>query len=668
MKEKQEACYAAFKSKDPRFDGHFFVGVASTGIYCRPVCRAKLPKPENCSYYTTAAEAEQAGFRPCLQCRPELAPGFAPVDATASLAHRVARHLEENCGDVENLEALAAHLGFSDRHLRRAFVSEYRVTPVQYLQTCRLLLAKNLLTDTKLSVLETAMASGFGSLRRFNDLFKKQYRLAPTALRRQAANGGGQDGQDIAVTLGYRPPYQWDRLLDFLKMRAIPGVEVVRGGAYYRTVRLTARDQKSVYGWIRVEHYPLKSTLRVTASSSLLSVLPQVLSRVRHLFDLYCDPNAVSEGLSTMNGVQGGLFVPGTRLPGCFDSFELTVRAVLGQQITVKAARTIAGRMAEAYGTLVQTDLDGLTHAFPAAKDILALGEPIAEYLGPLGITSARAKTILALAQAFEEETIDFSVGANPDRELRKLMNISGIGAWTAQYIAMRALGWTDAFPDTDHGIRKVLSPRSGQEILALADHWRPWRGYATIHLWNALYEEGNNMWFKTNYASPVGHLTLASDGESLNGLWMQGQKYFGMADKVEMTEKDDLPVFEAAKGWLDRYFSGKRPAISELPLAPVGSDFRQEVWKLLCEIPYGATTTYGEIAKKLSKSGMSAQAVGGAVGHNPISIIIPCHRVVGSSGSLTGYAGGIEKKIWLLKHEGVDMTRLTSPSKGTAL
>lgn len=478
--------YAAFKAKDPRFDGRFFVGVSSTGIYCRPVCRAKLPKAENCTFYAMAATAEQAGYRPCLLCRPELAPGNAPVDAVSSLARRALRLLDEDCGSERSIEELASRLGCTDRHLRRAFTAEYNVSPVQYLQTCRLLLAKNLLTDTALPVIDVAMAAGFGSLRRFNALFKKQYRLAPTAMRKQAAGERGHD-TNVTLALAYRPPYRWKQILDFLAGRAISGVEMIVNDAYFRTVHFLHGDTKHLYGWIRVEHRPEKNTLAVTVSSGLLPVLPQVLARVRHLFDLYCDPQAVYETLAPMNHIRPGLCVPGTRLPGCFDTFEMAVRAVLGQQITVKAAGTLASRFAKMYGSPLETGIEGLTHVFPSPKEVLALDKPIADCLGPLGITAARANTIVALAKAIECEEVDFRFCAEPEAELEKLMMIPGIGPWTAQYIAMRAMGWPDAFPHTDYGVKKALSAYKPGEILALAQAWRPWRSYATVNLWNAL-------------------------------------------------------------------------------------------------------------------------------------------------------------------------------------
>ena len=478
--------YSAFKAKDTRFDGRFFVGVSSTGIYCRPVCRAKLPKPENCNFYLTAAEAEQDGYRPCLLCRPELAPGISITDATVSLAHQAARLLEENCGIEQSLSELAKQLGYTDRHLRRAFVKEYNVSPIQYLQTCRLLLAKNLLTDTDLSVVDVAMAAGFGSLRRFNDLFKKQYKLSPTELRKGVSNEKTSQN-DITLSLGYRPPYRWEQLLAFLDGRAIKGVEVVRDNEYLRTVHIVTAESQHIYGWIRVGNIPHKNVLAVTLSSSLLPVLPRVLARVRHLFDLGCDPEAISEILDSMNNIRPHLFTSGTRMPGCFDPFELAVRAVLGQQITVKAASTLAARIVETYGTPIETGIIGLTHTFPRPEDITSLNGEISDHLGALGIISTRSKTILEIARLFSEKNINLDHCQSPETEMKKLMNISGIGIWTAKYVAMRTMGWTDAFLETDAAIKKALAPLTQKEMVELSKNWQPWRSYATISLWNSL-------------------------------------------------------------------------------------------------------------------------------------------------------------------------------------
>ena len=292
QQNESHGLYAAFKARDARFDGRFFVGVSSTGVYCRPVCTAKMPKQENCTFYETAAAAEQDGYRPCLMCRPELAPGAAPIDATSALARKAARLLEENCGSGLNMQGYVHRLGCSDRHLRRAFSEEFKVSPVQYLQTCRLLLAKNLLTDTALTVTDVAMAAGFGSLRRFNDLFKKQYRLSPTGLRKQAANREAPE-DSVSLTLGYRPTYQWERTIAFLAARAIPGEEVVSDGQYKRTVHPISPGQEHLYGWRCVEHRPGKNALAGRLSSSFLPVLTHVLARVRNLFYLHCCPDPV---------------------------------------------------------------------------------------------------------------------------------------------------------------------------------------------------------------------------------------------------------------------------------------------------------------------------------------------------------------------------------------
>ena len=480
-----QGLYTAFKAKDARFDGRFFVGIASTGIYCRPVCRARMPKAENCSYYLTAAQAEQAGYRPCLLCRPELAPGNSVTDASKRLARRAARLLEVYCGSGLNLDELAGLLGCSSRHLRRIFAAEYQVTPVQYLQTCRLLLAKSLLTDTNLSVLEVAMAAGFGSLRRFNDLFQAHYRLSPTRLRKQVKSETLQN--EVTLTLGYRPPYEWQQILGFLSARAIPGVEVVTERAYLRTVRVHHRDGSDISGWIRVSRHKHRDALNATVSASLLPVLPKVLARIRHLFDLQCDPEAVAGVLESMNQIRPGLFTKGVRVPGSFDAFELTVRAVLGQQITVRAAATLAGRLAETYGQPIETGIAGLTHTFPGPEAVLALAGPIEDHLGPLGIIARRARTIAALAEAFDRSSIDFDLCAQPAAEIEKMMAIPGIGAWTANYIAMRTMEWPDAFLAADHGVKTALASCHPGEIAALAEGWHPWGSYATVNLWNTL-------------------------------------------------------------------------------------------------------------------------------------------------------------------------------------
>lgn len=479
-----DACYEALKAKDARFDGRFFVGVASTGIYCRPVCTAKLPKRENCTFFTTAAEAEAAGFRPCLQCCPECAPGMAPVDAQRSLAGKAARLLDERCAEAIDMTAFAASLGYTDRHLRRAFAQEFGVTPLQYLQTRRLLLAKQLLASTDMSIAHIAKAAGFGSVRQFNTAFKSRYGLVPSGMRHQPKRAHGEGA--ITISLGYRPPYAWERILAFLEMRAIPQVEAVVDGAYWRTVHLPAREGDEVLrGWISVRPDDGCASALVTISETLLDAIPQCIARIRHLFDLDCHPVAIQEGLAAFSRRFPGKLVPGTRLPGCFDAFEMCTRAVLGQQISVKGASTLAGRVANAFGHPVDAPISELSRTFPGAADIVALGDEAPDALGALGIVGARTRTISALARALEAGELDLSYGADPDVTVPELEKLPGIGPWTAQYIAMRATGYPDAFPSTDLGIKKALDPLSKKEIEAVGETWRPWRSYATMSLWS---------------------------------------------------------------------------------------------------------------------------------------------------------------------------------------
>jgi AraC family transcriptional regulator of adaptative response / DNA-3-methyladenine glycosylase II len=330
------------------------------------------------------------------------------------------------------------------------------------------------------------MTAGFGSLRRFNDLFKKHYNLSPTALRKQTSEEKKRMS-NVTITLGYRPPYHWEKMLGFLAGRAIKGVEVVKNDEYIRTAHLVTAKGKHVHGWVRVSHKPEMNALTITVSETLLPVLPQVLARVRHLFDLHCDPGTVYETLRVMNDIGPGLCVLGVRVPGCFNAFEIAVRAVLGQQITVKAASTLAARIVDTYGTPVQTGIEGLTRIFPSPEDIVALGRAIENNFGSLSVTAARSRTIYELARVIARKEIDFELCAQPEEEMKKLMAIRGIGSWTAQYIAMRTMEWPDAFLETDMGVKKALEPYTSKQLLEMAEAWRPWRSYATMNLWNSL-------------------------------------------------------------------------------------------------------------------------------------------------------------------------------------
>jgi AraC family transcriptional regulator, regulatory protein of adaptative response / DNA-3-methyladenine glycosylase II len=472
-----DSCYQAIKAHDWRFDGRFFTGVTSTKIYCRPVCTAKIPKQENCRFYPSAAAAENAGFRPCLRCRPELAPGNASVDSCARTAQSAASLIEDGAADDAGLTQLAARLGVTDRHLRRLFLDAYGVAPIDFAQTQRLLLAKRLLTDTQLSIIDVAFASGFRSLRRFNSLFKERYRLAPSALRKKSSETTTA-ADEFVFELAYRPPFDWSHLLAFLGNRRIAGVERINGQAYHRAVRVQVKDVIH-RGWIGVTQHKTKSVLSVRIAASLARVLPQVIGRVKQLFDLSCQPDEIAAAL---NGLAKGR--EGIRLPGAFDGFELAVRAVLGQQITVRAATTLAGRFAAAFGDKISTPFGEITRTFPAAEQI---GTLTIDDIARLGIIGARARTIITLAQQIQSAALRLDPAANVELTIAQLRAIPGIGDWTAQYIAMRALAWPDAFPNTDYGVMKALGEKNPRKVLSLAERWRPWRAYAVMHLWRSL-------------------------------------------------------------------------------------------------------------------------------------------------------------------------------------
>ena len=473
MELDPDRCYDAFTAHDARFDGRVFVGVRSTGIYCRPVCRVRTPRRAMCSFYASAAAAEAAGFRPCLRCRPELAPGLSAMDAGATLAQAAAGLVDAHLAEALTAASLAARVGISERHLRRLFRAYFGVAPAGYLRTRRLLLAKRLLTDTALPVTEIAAAAGFGSLRALESAFQRHYRMVPSALRR-TARPRVSDG--LHFTLAYRPPFDFPRLLDFLAGRSIAGVEQVADGEYRRTVRLGAHR-----GWLRVR--PGRAALAVTLSPSLAGVVPVVLAGVRRLFDLDADPLAVAQALGALAAPR-----PGLRLPGAFEGIEMAVRAVLGQQITVKAARTLAGRFAAAFGAPVETPWSELGIAFPGAERIATLRP---SQIAELGIIGRRAELIVALAAAVAEGRLMLSPGAPVQATIAQLQALPGIGPWTAHYIAMRALAWPDAYPEGDYGVRAALGMCSAREARIQAEAWRPWRAYAVMHLWASLGEAG---------------------------------------------------------------------------------------------------------------------------------------------------------------------------------
>jgi AraC family transcriptional regulator, regulatory protein of adaptative response / DNA-3-methyladenine glycosylase II len=472
-------CYRALKARDARFDGRFFVAVSSTRIYCRPICTVKPPKRENCRFFPSAAAAESNGYRPCLRCRPELAPGNSSVDATTRLAQAAASMMEDRTLEKDGLGTIATRLGITDRHLRRAFSAEFGVSPVEFAQTQRLLLAKRLLTDTALPVTDVAFASGFGSVRRFNALFKHRYRLKPSQLRERRSGAPEAASADVLnFELSFRPPFDWPAVGAFLGVRAIAGVEAVEDNCYRRTVRIVI-DGRQHAGWIAVGMSHGKPTLHVAVSAPLAKALPPVLSRVKALMDLACHPAEVAQALGALAKRH-----PGLRVPGAFDGFEIAVRAILGQQVTVAAARTIAGRFAATFGDPIATPFPALKTLFPTAARVAALSP---ESIARIGMPGARARSVVALARAVADERIVLMPNADVETTLEGLRALPGVGEWTAQYVAMRALSWPDAFPHTDLGVMKALGETNARRVLAAAEAWRPWRAYAVMHLWQSL-------------------------------------------------------------------------------------------------------------------------------------------------------------------------------------
>jgi AraC family transcriptional regulator of adaptative response / DNA-3-methyladenine glycosylase II len=469
-----DACYRAVRARDRRFDGRFFVAVSSTGIYCRPLCPVRPPKRENMRFFSSAAAAEGQGYRPCLRCRPERAPGLATVDATGRLLGAAIAGIEEHALSNAKVVDLAASLGISDRHLRRVTEAELGVSPIELAQTQRLLLAKRLLGDTSLKLTDIAFAAGFGSVRRFNALFKTRYGLAPSKLRGRTVESSG-----LHCQLEFRPPFAWERMLAYLRLRAIPRVEWVDDTHYRRTVQID-----DAQGWIAVTRAERGHAIDLELAPSLAPVIGAVIGRVKNLFDLGADPEAVSALLSQDALLERAVRrLPGLRVPGAFDGFELAVRSVLGQQVSVKAATTMAGRWSERFGEPIETPYPLLTRLAPVPRRMVLVG---ADDIAALGIIGSRARCLEALARAVLERRVVLAYAANVEEQIEALLELPGIGPWTAQYIAMRALHWPDAFPDGDLMLLRAANLKR-RELRARAEAWRPWRAYATHYLWQSI-------------------------------------------------------------------------------------------------------------------------------------------------------------------------------------
>ncbi|MBI2898530.1 MAG: DNA-3-methyladenine glycosylase 2 family protein [Deltaproteobacteria bacterium] len=469
-----DACYRALRSRDGRFDGVFYVGVATTGVYCRPICPARTPARERCTFFGRAAEAERAGFRACFRCRPEIAPGLAIVDSVPRLVRAAVARIDAGALNERSIDALAGSLGVTSRHLRRSLEAELGVSPVELAQTRRLALAKQLLHDTALPLAQVAFAAGFGSVRRFNAAFLARFGRPPSVLRKSRVGEG--DGA-LSIRLGYRAPLDSAALLAFLRARAIPGVEVVDGAGLRRTVSLGRGT-----GVVSARFDDDRRVLRALVSPSLAPKLMEIAARLRALFDLDLCPDLVAEHLGKDRLLAERVAArPGLRVPGAFDGFETAVRAVLGQQVSVRAATTVCGRLVAAFGQRVETDEPRLTHAFPTAE---SLAQASSSRIQSLGLPAARARTVAALARAVARGRVDLAPGADPAAAIAALQEVPGIGPWTAHVVAMRALRWPDAFPAADLGVLRALGVRTAAAAERAAAPWSPWRAYAVLHLW----------------------------------------------------------------------------------------------------------------------------------------------------------------------------------------
>jgi AraC family transcriptional regulator of adaptative response / DNA-3-methyladenine glycosylase II len=499
--------YEALVARDSRFDGVFFVGVRTTGVYCRPICPARTPARVRCTFFATSVAAEAAGYRACLRCRPELAPGNAPVDAIDVLVAAATQRIAEGALNESPLDDLAAELGVTARHLRRALKARLGVSAVALAQSRRVALAKQLLHDTTLSVTQIAFAAGFGSIRRFNAAFSQRMGCAPSMLRRprmreawnpdvrtpdvRTPNPRTSEARmtvhwpdhAVELRLDYRPPYDWTRVLAFLRVRAIPGVELVAADEYRRIVHLSG-----VTGEIALRRVPGRPALGLTVSSTLLPVLVALVAHVRRMFDLDARPDVIARALGTDRELAASVAArPGLRLPGAIDPFEAAIRALLGQQVSVAAATTLAGRFAARFGSRVASG--ELSHRFATAEEVVAAGS---DQIVKIGMPMTRAIAIHELAKAVVSGSLllDGAIAARDlDDFVARVIALPGIGRWTAHYLAMRALHLPDAFPASDLGIQKALHRAGARAVEARAEKWRPFRSYAVMHLWASLSE-----------------------------------------------------------------------------------------------------------------------------------------------------------------------------------
>lgn len=506
MQLDRRTCYRIVQARDARYDGRFFTCVKTTGIYCRPICPARPPKLENCIFVPSAAVAQEAGFRPCLRCRPECSPELGPFRGTSSTVKRALLLIEGGALDEGHVEALAERLGVGSRQLRRLFRKHLGASPITVALTRRVLLAKQLLHETNLSMTEVALASGFTSLRRFHETFKAMVGRPPRELRRSAAREGGAH-TGLRVYLPYKKPYDFPLMLSFLKARAIAGVEHVTDTSYARTIELDGQ-----VNWLEVSDCAERAALCVTLHVGRVVALPAIIARVRRMFDLAADPQVINEVLAR-DALLAPLVArrPGLRLLGAWDPFEMAVRAVVGQQITVAAATRLLGELVALLGKRKNELPPGLTHAFPQPACFRM------EVLARLGMPRARVETLFTLANALREDPGLFEGAHSLDDVVSRLIVLRGIGPWSAHYIAMRGLSESDALPEGDVGLLRALAADgvrpSQRELVARAEAWRPYRSYAVVHLWMHNADESARTASRARAPKRVGRAASAQVG-----------------------------------------------------------------------------------------------------------------------------------------------------------
>ncbi len=671
MLTDQDSCYRVVQARDSRFDGVIYTAVLTTGIYCRPSCPSRLPLRMNVRFFGSAAAAVAAGFRACRRCRPDSLPGSRAWDHRGDLVARALRLIADGAVDEQGVAGLAARLSVSERHLHRSVVAEVGVGPLALARTRRAQTARLLIDQTALSMTEVAFASGFASIRQFNDVMRTEFGCSPSAFRRTNLlvdrSGGG-----LVLRLVHREPYDAQTLFGFLAMRAVPGVESGDVHGLRRVVRTS-------HGLATVDLVPAGGHVTARIALPDLTDLGSLVARLRRLLDSDADPLAVAQALSQDRALAPLVASrPGLRVPGTVDGFELAVKAILGQQVSVAGARTLAGRLALALGEELSEPAGDLARAFPTAEAVADAS------LDGLGLTGGRSRALRALATAVADGSLVLDAGADREEARQRLLALPGVGPWTAGYIAMRALGDPDGWPSNDLVLDRWTAANDADST-----HWRPWRAYAALHLWSAASSPPTAEPASTAHAStapastahassdiarsnqtdqgasmtpldvltirtPVGELVVITDDGAViaSGFTSLADQADRLPDEVVARGLRQVDAVPGVSDAVTRYFEGDVDALDDVPVRQPGGAFSQHAWEAMRSIPAGQTLSYAELATKAGNA-HAVRAAGTACARNMVAPFVPCHRVVRSDGSLGGYYYGLGVKQWLLAHEG---------------